>query len=261
MAIPKIIHYCWFGGKPIPEFAQKCIDSWKKYCPDYEIVRWDETNFDLSYNVYVKEAYENKKWAFVSDVARLYALVNYGGIYMDTDVEVVKSLDELLEYEAITGFQTATEAVTGLMACEKGQKMFKMFLDDYQNEHFVDENGNFNQTTNVIRITDACLKYGVRLDNTKQTVEGLTILPTEYLCPKNYYTKELKMTEKTLTIHHFDGSWLSDEEKYISSLNVKYRKVLPKLIADYFAKFYGITKFRGFKTSVKETFAWLKRKS
>ena len=101
--IPKIIHYCWFGKGPKPELAIKCIESWKKYCPDYEIKEWNEDNFDLNYNAYVKEAYENKKWAFVTDVVRLYALVNYGGIYMDTDVEVIKPLDEFLTLSGLSG--------------------------------------------------------------------------------------------------------------------------------------------------------------
>ena len=104
--IPKVIHYCWFGGNPLPELAQKCIASWKKYCPDYEIKEWNESNFDLNCCDYVREAYEAKKWAFVSDVARLYAMVHEGGIYMDTDVEVIAPLDSLLQYHAVSGFET-----------------------------------------------------------------------------------------------------------------------------------------------------------
>ena len=122
--IPKKIHYCWFGGNPLPEMAHRCIESWKKYCPDYEIKEWNESNFDLNCCAYVREAYAAHKWAFVSDVARLQALVSEGGIYMDTDVEVIKPLDELLKYEAISGFESEDRVPTGMMACEKGHKMF-----------------------------------------------------------------------------------------------------------------------------------------
>lgn len=115
--IPKKIHYCWFGGNPLPPLAVKCIESWKKYCPDYEIKEWNESNFDLNCNEYVREAYEAKKWAFITDVVRLYAMVTEGGIYMDTDVEVLRPLDDLLVYEAVSGFETKTRIPTGLMAC------------------------------------------------------------------------------------------------------------------------------------------------
>ena len=106
--IPKKIHYCWFGGNPLPPLAVKCIESWKKYLPDYEIKEWNESNFDLNYNDYVREAYEAKKWAFITDVVRLYAMVTEGGIYMDTDVEVLKPLDELLQYDAVSGFESSS---------------------------------------------------------------------------------------------------------------------------------------------------------
>ena len=126
--IPKTIHYCWFGGNPLPDLAVKCIDSWKKYCPDYEIKEWNEKNFNLDACPYVREAYEAKKWAFVSDYARLYAMVTEGGIYMDTDVEVLKPLDEYLDNLAFSGFQTEKEIPTGIMACEKGFPLFNSDL-------------------------------------------------------------------------------------------------------------------------------------
>ena len=165
--IPKTIHYCWFGGNPLPDLAIKCIKSWKKYCPDYEIIEWNEKNFDLQYNTYVREAYEAKKWAFVSDVARLFALVNYGGIYMDTDVEVIKSLDDLLLYQSVSGFESETQIPTGLMACEKGNRMFQEFLNDYEGKHFIRDDGSLDLTTNVTYITNICLKHGLIPNNSK----------------------------------------------------------------------------------------------
>ena len=168
--IPKIIHYCWFGRNPLPELAQKCIASWKKYCPDYQIIEWNEDNFDINCNAYVKEAYEAKKWAFVSDVARLYALVEMGGIYMDTDVEVLKPLDSLLKYEAVSGFESETAIPTGLMAACKGQKLFVELLHEYDTIHFKRSDGSLDLTTNVTRITNTCLKYGFKANNSLQTV-------------------------------------------------------------------------------------------
>lgn len=207
--IPKKIHYCWFGGNPLPPLAEKCIASWKKYCPDYEIIEWNESNFDVNCCSYVKEAYEAKKWAFVSDVARLYALVNYGGIYMDTDVEVLRPLDDLLEYEAVSGFEAKDRIQTGLMACREGQTLFVELLRDYDDAHFIKEDGSFDTTTNVTRITDACLKYGLKLDNTLQTINGFTLFPQDFFCPIDLDTGKLNITANTYSIHHFAGSWES----------------------------------------------------
>ena len=261
--IPKIIHYCWFGGNPLPELANKCIDSWKKYCPDYEIKEWNENNFDLNYCDYVKEAYQSKKWAFVSDVVRLYALVNEGGIYMDTDVEVIKSLDSLLEYQAVSGFETDTMIPTGLMASEKNNLMFKKLLDEYQDSHFILKDGSLDKTTNVIRITDACSKYGFVPNNTKQTINSFTLLPKDFLCPKNIETGKIEITENTLTIHHFNGSWLSDEEKYHDKLTGKIHSTFPFLskgLVSTICAFITSVKFHGFGQAFKKFGGWIKKK-
>ena len=250
--IPKTIHYCWFGGNPLPELAQKCIESWKKYCPDYEIKRWDETNFDLDYNDYVREAYEAKKWAFVTDVVRLYALVTYGGIYMDTDVEVLKPLDELLDYEAVSGFESESRIPTGLMACREGQKLFVEMLHDYDRAHFIRPDGTYDTTTNVTRITNTCVKYGLILNNKKQTINGFTLLPKDYLCPKDPVTNEMSITENTMTIHHFDGSWVGEEQKLAANLRRKYAKVMPQSAAGYAAAFAAAVKTRGVKAAVHQ---------
>lgn len=259
--IPKTIHYCWFGGNPLPELAERCIESWRTFCPDYEIVRWDETNFDIHYNDYVAEAYAAKKWAFVSDVARLYALVHFGGIYMDTDVEVLKPLDELLQYEAVSGFESADRIPTGLMACRKQQPLFEELLRDYEDKHFLRADGSCDPTTNVTRITNLCEQYGLRLNNTKQTIRGFTLLPTDVLCPKDYETGELHLTNNSLCIHHFDGSWHTEEEKYIGYLQSRLGKVLPWSLAGYIAKTVCILKHRGGGALVRECCSWLRRKS
>lgn len=258
--IPKIIHYVWFGGNPLPELAQKCIASWKKYCPDYKIIEWNEKNFDINCCAYAKEAYEAKKWAFVSDVARLYALVNYGGIYMDTDVEVLKPLDNLLQYEAVSGFESDKDIPTGLMAACKGQKLFVELLNEYNSIHFKRIDGSLDLTTNVTRITNTCLKYGFVPNNRKQTVNGFTLLPKDYLCPKDHDTKQITITNNTLVIHHFDGSWRTEDMIYQVDLEKKLRKILPNKISGYLAKYLSVIKYHGFIQANKELFGWFKRK-
>ena len=206
--IPKKIHYCWFGGNPLPELAQKCIASWRKYLSEYEIKEWNETTFDIHSNAYVEEAYEARKYAFVTDYVRLYALYHEGGVYMDTDVEVLKPLDDLLDYEAVSGWESESLIPTGLMASREGHPFIKESLADYDNIHFKRADGTLDMTTNVRRITDHCLHYRLQLNNTLQTVNGFTLLPKDYLCPIEHVGHRLILTDNTLCIHHFAGSWL-----------------------------------------------------
>ena len=258
--IPKTIHYCWFGHNPLPEMAQKCIASWKQYCPDYEIIEWNEENFDIHCCPYVEEAYEAKKWAFVTDVVRLYALVNYGGIYMDTDVEVLKPLDCLLEYEAVSGFEDDIHIPTGLMAACKGQPLFAELLHEYDNLHFKAPDGSLDLTTNVVRITDTCTKYGFVPNNKKQTVNGFTLLPKDYLCPKSVADGKIHLTENSITIHHFDASWWDDEQKYAQVLKLKLQRFLPAAISRFPARFISLVKYKGLINAIKESLRWLAEK-
>ena len=213
MGIPKIIHYCWFGGKPKPALAEKCIASWKKFCPDYEIREWNEENFDLSAAPrYVRQAYEAGRWAFVTDYVRLVALVRTGGVYMDTDVEVVKPLDPYLTHEAFAGFESIDRVQTGLLACVPGFPLFREFLAHYDTAEFIRPDGTQDITTNVEVLTRLCVRHGLRLNDRFQVVEGLAVYPREYFCPVDYETEKLKRTRKTVTIHWFSGSWHTQEE-------------------------------------------------
>lgn len=213
--IPKTIHYIWFGGNPLGDKERACIESWKRYCPDYRIVRWDESNFDVRENQYCREAYEAGKWAFVSDYARLWVLVNEGGIYMDTDVEVTKPLDKFLIHEAFSGFETESMIPTGIMACRKGFPLFDQLLHDYDNRHFVKDDGSLDTTTNVLAITEACRERGFVPNGRYQVVDGFALYPKDWFCPKSYETGLINSTEHTHTIHHFAGSWVSPEDQEI----------------------------------------------
>ncbi len=227
--IPKKIHYCWFGKKPLPKLAKKCMASWKKYCPDYEIIKWNEHNFDINYCSYTKEAYEMGKYAFVSDVARLYALVNQGGIYMDFDVEIIRPIDAFLKYKAFSGFETDDIIQTGIMACEQNFNLFKECLLEYEQLHFIKKDGSFDITPNTYRITNTCVKYGLQLNNTEQNIKNCLIFPKDYFCPKNYNIQKLIITENTYSIHHFYGSWYT--------LQMKTYNLLVKIFGDKFVKF------------------------
>ncbi len=245
--IPKKIHYCWFGGKPLTEMAEKCIASWKKFAPDFEIIRWDETNFDISAWQYAKEAYEAKKFAFVADVAQLYALVNYGGIYMDTDVELIKPIDSLLEYEAFSGFEAPHSITTGIIGCTSGFPLFVEFLSKYQEQTFFNRDGTFDMTTNVERLTELCLNNGLKLNNQQQIIAGLTLLPQDYLCPQRQGI--IDVTENSLCIHWFVGSWHSEQEQFGDNAYRVYVnklvKFLPRRLARHFARFIADVKCHG----------------
>ena len=212
--IPKIIHYCWFGGKPKPELAQKCIRSWKKFCPDYEIVEWNESRFDIAAApLYVRQAYEAGRWAFVTDYVRLVALTQMGGVYMDTDVELIRPLDPYRKHQAFAGFETPQRIQTGLLACELGFPLFMEFLHYYDTAQFLRSDGTQDTTTNVQVLTGLCEQRGLEGNDQFQIVDGLAIYPREVFCPVDYDTQKLKKTRKTVAIHWFLASWHTQEEE------------------------------------------------
>ena len=212
--IPKKIHYCWFGRGQKSELMMKCINSWHKYLPDYEIIEWNEDNFDINSNKYVEEAYINKKYAFVTDYVRLFVLYNYGGIYMDTDVEVIKNLDIFLNHKAFSGFENNNFIPTGIMASQKGNKWIKALLDEYKDLCFIKKDGTMDLTTNVIRITNTTVKkYNLVQNNTFQDLGEVVLYPHDFFCPKDWETGKIFLTDNTHTIHHFNGSWHTKKEK------------------------------------------------
>lgn len=214
MSIPKVIHYIWLGGAPLPKSVQKCIASWKKFCPDYEIKRWDETNLDLSENRYAREAYEKKKWAFASDYFRLKIVYEQGGIYLDTDVELIKSLDCLTEkYDGFFGFEYGYIS-TGLgFGAKKGNKFVRALLEDYKDIPFVLGDGSLDETPCPKRNTPVLSGLGLDVGVRNQVIENVCFLDESVLCPINFVTCEKKITDRTVSIHHFDSSWCSDVTK------------------------------------------------
>ena len=212
--IPKIIHYCWFGRNPLPESAQKCIASWRKFLPDYEIKEWNEDNFDVNIIPYTQQAYEAKKYAFVSDYARFWILYHYGGLYFDTDVEVIKPMDDIIERGAFMGIEVPGQngklpmVAPGLgLGTEAKTSFYKAALEKYKDLQFLNEDGTLNEKTIVSYNTELLTKYGLRPTNDVQLVGEIWIYPVDYFNPFNDLTGKLKVTENTRSIHWYSKTW------------------------------------------------------
>ncbi len=214
MSIPKVIHFCWFGRKPFPRKVQKCIRSWKKYCPDYKIRKWTEDNFDITSNAYMYEAYKAGKWAFASDYARLKSLYDYGGVYLDTDVELLRPLDPLMNQEGFMGFQHDGLVATGLgVGVRRHHPLIKALLDDYRELAFLREDGSFNTTACPEINFPTLQRFGLQKnDGTIQHLDGILFYPPEYFSPKDFQTGIVKKTPNTYSIHHYSSSWHTPTE-------------------------------------------------
>lgn len=212
--IPKKIHYCWFGHNPKPQLAEKCIKSWKKYCPGYEIIEWNEDNYDFLKSDFMREAYEAKKWGFVPDYARLDIIYNHGGIYLDTDVEIIKSLDPLLDNRGFMGFESEKYLALGLgFGAEAGNDVIKTLLDSYEGRHFANSDGSLNIIPSPQCDSAVLEELGIERNGTYQKKDGFLFLPVDYLSPISVATGKKRITKNTLTIHWYAGSWLSEEQR------------------------------------------------
>ncbi|MBQ8333040.1 MAG: glycosyl transferase [Clostridia bacterium] len=211
--INKTIHYCWFGQNSKPKLVEKCIKSWKKYCPDYKIIEWNEVNFDIaSAPLYVRQAYEAKKWAFATDYIRLWIIYNYGGIYLDTDVELIKSLDPLLHHNCFIGRQPGYLVNTGAgFGAIPHHPLIKIMLDDYNDIAFIKDNGEMDLWTCPHRNSQWLLKNGLKLEDSYQEITDAAIYPVEYFSPLDAYTRHLKITDNTYSVHHCDATWKPSE--------------------------------------------------
>lgn len=234
--IPKVVHYCWFGSNQLPDDAKKCIESWKKFFPEYEIKEWNERNFDVNCCDYVKEAYAAKKWAFVSDYARFWILYHEGGLYFDTDVEVIKDMSNIIAQGAFMGCETDDKCNPGLgLGANPGLGLYKEILDYYEKIHFLIEG---NTTETVVTHTSKILKSHGWVGNGEiEQIEGVTIYPPEYFCPMDYKTGKLDITPNTRSIHWYTASWQSSYSKAKTKLQQLLGPSLTSEIIDLKKKF------------------------
>lgn len=243
--IPKKIHYCWFGGNPESEDVKKCISSWKKFCPDYEIIRWDEGNYDINRCKYMADAYKERKWAFVSDYARLDIIYQIGGIYLDTDVEVLKSFDDLLKEKMFCGFESRDpigykknlpieySVNLGLgYGAEKGHPLLKEMMDLYRNLNFYNENGSLNLIACPRYQTMILARHGLIANNKTQRLDNVIAYSPEYFCPQSNITdKMLYPLDKSYSIHHFSVTWASQKDLKAKKWKNKLSRFIPYWIA------------------------------
>lgn len=255
--IPKVIHYCWFGGNPLPPLAEKCIASWRKYLPDYEIKRWDESNFDVNIIPYTKQAYEAQKYAFVSDYARFWILYNYGGVYFDTDVEVIRSMDDIIAAGPFMGCENSYKAGAkpnelgvnpGLgLGVNPGLDLYKEILDLYDILQFIQHDGKLNLKTVVEYTTELLCRKGLQNQEGIQNIAEINIYPIDYFNPKDYESGKITITDNTKSIHHFAASWMPPRAKYGAILNRWIIKVIGlsasrKLVGFYYRHIYKFLK-------------------
>jgi len=214
--IPKVIHYCWFGDSRMPPLARRCIRSWKRRCPGYQFVKWNEHTFDLDKcPPYVREAYAAKMWAFVTDFVRLKVVYEHGGIYLDTDVELLRSLDTLLDNHAFFGLGDKLTVATGLgFGAEQGASILLELMEDYKDISFKLPDGSFDKTPCPVRNKHIFQHHGLlEKDQQQRLTDGSLILPKEYLCPLSYVTQRKTITQHTISIHWYSASWLNDVER------------------------------------------------
>lgn len=211
--IPKIVHYCWFGGQDLPAVEQSCINSWKKLLPDYEFKRWDESSIDLCEFPYMKEAYDNKKYAFVSDVVRMIALVEEGGIYLDTDVKLLSSLNAFLTDDAFCGYENRSNIGTAIIGAVDHFPIFEEMINYYKSHHFVLEDGSFDQTTNVQILSRLLDARGYVRKNEETLVDGLHIYERHLFYPKKQRDGSFDINSECVAVHFGSGSWLTERER------------------------------------------------
>lgn len=231
ISIPKTIHYCWFGGAEIPDFLKECIESWYKVCPDYEIVRWDESNYDVSKYLFTKQAAEKKKYGFVTDVARLDILYRHGGIYLDTDVKLIKPFGELLFNKGFVGVERWGNINSGGgIGAVSNHPMIKEMLDYRLNFPFILEDGTQNIETNGLYETIPFIRHGMRIDNTLQIINDMAVYPASVFHPYDYMSCEENIEDSTVGIHYFYGGWMDNGDK-LNRTNTqdKYREIVNRI--------------------------------
>lgn len=245
--IPKVIHYCWFGRNPLPELAIKCIKSWKRYLPDYEIKEWNEDNFDVNSIPYIAEAYAAQKYAFVSDYARFWILYKHGGIYFDTDVEVIQPLSDIIEKGPFMGLENNGDSrirptiAPGLgIGANPGMPLLKELIDSYRERHF-EYHKNIRLMQTVVHFTtDLFIKKGFQFTGQIQCIDNFWIYPSEFFCPINVTTGKIKITKNTRTIHHYAATWTENNNKSFKRI---IKQFIPENILLLYSKLKPRNKF------------------
>lgn len=244
--IPKIIHYCWFGDNK-PDDVIKYIEGWKKLCPDYKIIEWNEKNFNIQKYPYAREAYKEKKWAFVSDFVRFLVLEKYGGVYLDTDIELKKNLEILEKESAFVGYEVNGVAA-GIIGCEAGFPLVKNIAERYKTSSFYLDNGKCNLLTSPDYINEELEKFGFKRINEKQNICGMTIFPSDWFYPYNLVDFQMELTDNTVAIHHYDGSWLDEKDKYQLNIQKKLKWFPIKRISIWISVGLAEIKYSGIKS-------------
>lgn len=225
--IPKKIHYIWFGKGPKNKIFEKCYNSWKKFLPEYEIIEWNEDNFDLNSNEYIKEAYKVKKYAFVSDYVRLKVLYDHGGIYFDTDVEVLKKIPKDILSNGYFAKEIDTLISTGLGFCvPKHSKIIKYMLDDYEKIHFINKDGTYDLTPCPYRNTESLTKRNYKVTNNNEDLDGIKVYDRDYFCGYDIDNHRFIVSDKTYTVHHYDASWMNSKTR----LKRKFKFIISALV-------------------------------
>jgi hypothetical protein len=269
--IPKIIHYCWFGGNPMPETDASYVSGWKKLLPDYKFILWNEDNFDINSTLFTKQVAEAKKYGFIVDYIRAWAVYNFGGIYLDTDVELIKPLDDLLnnicfggfEYPEYSGFKNMFIAPGLIFAAEKGSAIAREIMDFYSKYSFIKEDGSYDFTPSPKIFTRILLRYGLKPDGSYQILKDgiFTAYPVEYFCPIDYRTKIATVTHNTYSVHHYNASWLSKSQKRYARIKNIMTKIFGEEKGRIFSyPFYIICRIKeiGVKSALKKVIKKLK---
>ncbi|WP_278588087.1 glycosyltransferase family 32 protein [Limosilactobacillus pontis] len=235
--IPKLVHYCWFGNQAMPDKVLKNIQSWKSSNPDYKFIEWNEQNFDINSSSFVKEAYSEEKWAFVTDYVRLYAVYNYGGFYFDTDVQLVKKLDEVNKVfpSGFMGFQGDNLVASGLgFAAPSKKKIIKEMMDVYNSVEF-DEKKLENISCPILN-TNVLIAHGLKRNGSIQSIDGLTILPKEFLCPLDLEHGKKEIDDNTIAIHYYNASWMSSYQRTRMHIILNVKRIIPQKLITYLRK-------------------------
>lgn len=251
--IPKKIHYCWLSDDAFPDLISKCIESWKKHLPEYEFVLWDRKRFPLENNLWVKQAFEAKKYAFAADYIRLHAVYTQGGIYLDGDIEVLKSFNELIKLPYFIGSEGQGIIEAGVFGAEKGASWLKDCLSHYDDRSFIKEDGSYDTMT-LPRIMMECIQKNHTITELKKpTIKDLSytsndsdlqMFPEDYFCAKNHGTGVIEKTENTFCIHHFAMSWLPKKQTFLPNLKRKLMSLIGVNTVEIFINFFGLKKIK-----------------